>query len=220
MRIFLLFLLASASAFCIAQESLPAAYEFKTNRLGESLDEFRAIPDNASDVYVNTGNPNAWRVDKKKTVHIQETFCSDRYQVPGKIYRPDVVECTIPRAKNNDENFITTTLISDLTYSFYKGRLYQISMHYFSSNYAGIARAFRQKYGDPSQTKTEAFQNAYGATWSGDVLYWLSGTQGIVVSEGSGNGPAQNGMDMHTGASILFSDSALAPPDTKQVLNF
>jgi hypothetical protein len=93
-------------------------------------------------------------------------------------------------------------------------------MRYFSSDYVRIAEAFRLKYGEVTHTQAETFQNGYGAKWSGDVLNWQAGTQSIVVREGSGNGPGQDGLDMHTGASVIFLDRALASPEQKPALNF
>ena len=206
---------------CVAQESQNSGYAFKGNRLGESLDEFKAMPNNAVDLWINTGNPNAWTVDKKKNIHLEGPFCSDEYQSRGPSQVPyGSIVCTLPRAKSNDVNFIDASLIGDLSYSFYQKKLYKISMRSFSREYSHISAAFQAKYGTFAETTTETFTNAYGATWHGGVLVFRSGTQSILVREGSGNGPAQNDLNMQTGVSIVFTDSALSPPNAKPIINF
>lgn len=213
--------LAVAAALGAPGTQSESVYTFKGNRLGEPLEEFRSDPRNASDVYLNTGNPNARKVDKKKTIHWTEPICSDKVQaldfgMPKPVYDGEIV-CSIKNINDNSANEVMGEPATALTYSFIGGLLYQIHMMFPSISYPVMKSAFVGRYGPATKTGSDAYQNGYGARWTGEHLFWKQGDQTILMMEGSGNGPGQDDMNPSNGGmSISFTDDALLSKNLKQ----
>jgi hypothetical protein len=184
-------------------------FSFKGNALGMTLDEFKRS--NATDaIWINTGTPGM-HVNKKLSRQVSTPLCSDTYGV-GADLQPGEVFCDVsPGVANPEGKDIAGEKVARVDYRFMNGRLYRISMPFASVHYAGIRGAFIQRYGSPTRSSDESFQNAYGARWTGEILVWSQGSQSIVLREGSQDGPAQNRFEALGSSTASFEDTSLAP---------
>jgi len=101
--------------------------------------------------------------------------------------------------------------VGSVLYHFFNGKLYEIDLHFAAIRYRVIKAAFQDKYGPPSEQSESQFQNGFGASWTGEDLFWKLGTQSLFLYEGPKNGPGQDQFDEIASSAATFADSALAP---------
>jgi hypothetical protein len=116
---------------------------------------------------------------------------------------------------NPDGLTIGSTSANGVAYQFLNGKLYKVTISCWSRVFAKLEEAFETKYGQPTATSTENFQNAYGARWNGANFAWTKGSQVITLHEGSGNGPAQD-----ENSSVTYEDHSLEPVVVKAMASF
>jgi hypothetical protein len=170
-------------------------------------------------VWINTGDPNK-RQDKKKTMEVPTPFCTDTmHEFPGDDgdLEPGEVLCNpAPAPVNHRYRTFAGIEALQIIYRFYRGKLYSINITIPAGDYQIVRSAFIQKYGSNFTAHSQGFQNAFGASWSGEVLSWQRNNQFLVMVEGSGNGPGQNAFNGINVSSIGFTDSSLGPPIPKR----
>jgi hypothetical protein len=216
------FLILLCSPACAFTQDL----SFKGSSLGMSLEQWKNNPANASELWVNYGNPSAWRRDKKKTVHISGPFCSDSgMAIPGiePLFDGDVV-CTIAHVGAIATTEVGNAEVSNLRYEFHDGKLFLMAFRFSSGSYNAAASAFTTKYGTATKFSSDSYQNGYGANWTGETRTWnFPGVQ-IYVAEGSGNGPAQDARDPSKGGLGRLTDltviNRLMKATAQQSINF
>ncbi len=185
---------------------------FRGNQLGMTLAQWKANPQNASSVWVNTGNPNAWRVDKKKTIHMTGGWCDDSgILLPGiDDANPGDVTCSVGYEGDPvGTTDVSNQTITHLRYSFRDGSLYNISFRFGSSSYSTFKAAFAAKYGPAAMTDSIPYENGFGANWKGEAEMRTYGSTIIYLVEGPGDGPGQNGNDASKGGGAYISNSTV-----------
>lgn len=230
MRLGSLFVACAMLAVCsissqsvIAQTSAPT-FTFKGNYLGMPLAEFKTKNVGES-VFINTGKPK-WngRSDKKFTLEVPTPLCTDQYHGfpgdPGNEAPNEILCNTSPGERNQGALQFAGTQAVSMFYRFYGGRLYEIEIHLTSHDYKDVKLAFIQKYGSPSSKDDKSYQNGFGARWTGEVVYWKSGTQEVALSEGAGNGPGQDSHSIASDASAVFIDVGNMPPSSNKKIDF
>ncbi len=168
---------------------------FKGNWIGMSLAQWKANPENQSDVTL-TGHPgtSTWR---KKTVHILGAWCSDGSAgVPGPdeddiADGPGDLLCSVALPGWLGVTDVGDVEVSNLTYDFRGGKLISIKFFFESSKYAGVDLALSAKYGQGKEGTAVLYQNVFGARWTGETKYWKRGDILLTLGEGSGNGPGR-----------------------------
>jgi len=196
-----------------------AAYAFKGNSLGMTLDEFKKQNFSGYVYYDKKGNLT--KAGKKNAIQAATPVCTDdATQVDMRVnLGPDEVVCPEGNPRFAGQFF------AQVRYRFYKGRLFQIESQFGSSGYSHVKEAFIAKYGPVTETGYKDYQNGFGAHWQGETSIWRHGTQMIAVTEGPDNGPGQDGCDFQnteTGkclvpkldASAILRDNSLMPPTT------
>lgn len=196
---------------------------FRGNSLGMTLEEFRL---NNSKQVVSL--PTVVTIGKrKKETHYylaHSPFCSDSYpdKLPHEemaVLKPGEILCdALWNDPSRTDLSIADVPVRYIAYHFFNGRLVKVSVNFMAHGYFTIAMAFEAKYGSPTHKAHEGFQNAYGASWTGEAISWNFGSQLIVVREGSGNGPLQNGLS-ETGY-ITIEDSDRLPSPSKVKVDF
>jgi hypothetical protein len=195
------------------------AYAFKGNSLGMTLDEFKRQNSSGYVYYDKKGNLT--KAGKKDAIQVATPVCTDStvFSAQPNVKAnlgPDEVACPEEHPQFAGQSF------AEVSYRFYKGRLFQIQIQFNSSGYFQVKEAFVAKYGSVSETGHMDYQNGFGAHWQGETSIWRHGTQAIVVMEGPDNGPGQDGCDFRnteTGkclvpkfdASAVLRDKSLTP---------
>jgi hypothetical protein len=207
-----------------AQTAPPTQFSFKGNYLGMPLQEFKTKNVGES-VFINTGKPK-WngRANKKDTQEVPTPLCTDQYQgFPGDPQNeaPNEVLCNpSPGDRNQSALQFAGIQAVSMFYRFLGSRLYDIEIHLVSHDYGDVKAAFIQKYGAPTSTTSERYQNGYGATWTGEVCHWRSGNQAIALTEGSGNGPGQDSRSFASLALAVFLDTSNVPRSSTKSADF
>ncbi|MDP7597656.1 MAG: hypothetical protein QGI68_19120, partial [Pseudomonadales bacterium] len=90
-----------------------------------------------------------------------------------------------PFERNRGPNRTTVAGVETelLVYHFIDDKLYRISAFFEQDGYSDVKRALSAKYGNPSSTNVHEYQNAYGATFSGESLSWHRGVSSIDFIE-------------------------------------
>lgn len=70
-----------------------------------------------------------------------------------------------------------------LTYKFVGRLLFEIAVTFDRSHYGEVRAAFAQKFGEPKDAKVKEYQNAFGATFQGEVSLWNNGLSSIMLTE-------------------------------------
>ena len=206
-----------------------AAYEFKGNSLGMTLEEFKRQHFSGYVYYDKKGHLT--KPGKKDAVQLAMPICTDSPVLaadwiltssfwPDKgTLLPDEVVCP-----EGDPKF-AGQFFAKVRYLFYKGRLFHIESIFGSSGYSQVKEAFIAKYGPVNETRYSDYQNGFGAHWQGEISIWHHGTQEIEVKEGPDNGPGQDGCDSDSivsgicvspklNASAILRDNSLMPHTT------
>jgi hypothetical protein len=188
---------------------------FKGNSLGMSLEEFKQA-NRGQQVWINTGDPNK-RQNKKLSRLVDtplRTDTLDGFEGTAEVAprKPGEVVCNISSGSfNPDAKVVAGTKMGQIIYRFYGGKLYEIQLQFAAVSFSGVKAAFISKYGPPTNTEQESFQNGFGARWSGEGVEWVIGkTMRVILVEGPGNGPGQDNLSETANATI--ADSSLAPP--------
>jgi hypothetical protein len=71
--------------------------------------------------------------------------------------------------------------------SFYKGNLMSFYFQFPHDSYEQMRDAVKQKFGSPKESKQETYQNAYGATFTGESLIWTNEVSSVSVEEIAGD---------------------------------
>ncbi len=207
-----------------AQPTSPTQFTFKGNYLGMSLQEFKTKNAGES-VFINTGKAK-WngRADKKYNLEVPTPLCTDQYHGflgdPGNEAPGEVFCNPSPGDRNQSALQFAGLQAGSMFYRFLGGRLYEIEIHLTSHDFADVKAAFTQKFGAPTRTTAESYQNGFGATWTGEVCHWKSGSQAIALTEGSGNGPGQNPRSIASNALAIFWDTSNVPPSATKPVDF
>jgi hypothetical protein len=210
---------------CASAQTAPSTqFTIKGNFLGMPLQEFK-VKNVGESVFINTGKPK-WngRADKKSTLEVPTPLCTDQYQGfpgdPGNEAPNEVLCNESPGDRNQSGLQFAGVQAVSMFYRFLGGRLNEIEIHLTSHDYMDVKAAFIQKYGTPTNTTSESYQNGYGASWTGEVCHWKSGNQAIALSEGSGNGPGQNSRSIASSALAIFLDTSNLPPSSTKPADF
>jgi hypothetical protein len=107
---------------------------------------------------------------------------------------------------------------SGVVYQFLNGQLYKIVILSSVAMVKDLKDAFAAKYGEPTTAAPDDYQNGYGARWTGANFVWTHGSQGIILHEGSANGPAQERTNYDS--SVTYEDHSLEPVPVKAATNF
>ena len=220
----LLFITMLVGASVAAQTISSTHFTFKGNYLGMALQEFKT-KNLGESVFINTGKPK-WtgRADKKSTLEVPTPLCTDQYQGfpgdPGNEAPNEVLCNPSPGERNQSALQFAGVQAVSMFYRFLSGRLYVIEIHLTSHDYTDVKAAFILKYGSPTNTTSESYQNGYGATWTGQLCHWISGNQAIALTEGSGNGPGQNSHSWASNASAIFLDTSDIPSSPTKPADF
>lgn len=199
-----------------------ATYEFKGNSLGMTLEEFKRQHFSGYVYYDKKGNLT--KEGKKNAIQTATPVCTDSPALLSQPYMranlgSDEVACP------EDHPQFAGQRLAEVSYRFYKGRLFQIQIQFNSSGYSNVKEAFIAKYGPVTETEYKDYQNGFGAHWQGELSTWRRGTQMIEVMEGPDTGPGQEGCDFRspsTGdclvpkldASAILRDNSLMPSTT------
>ncbi len=70
-----------------------------------------------------------------------------------------------------------------LNFKFVDGRLFNISGLFLQEKFERMRQAFVTKYGLPTSTEQETYQNSFGATFPGVILTWNNGVSSITLAE-------------------------------------
>jgi hypothetical protein len=95
------------------------------------------------------------------------------------------------------------------------GKLWKIELVFDSRSFETINKAFSAKFGEPSSTTTEEFQNGFGAKFTGQLKTWHRGPQSILLREG-GHAPDQPG----NGQILIFDDVAAKKLEVPPKIDF
>lgn len=164
------------------QAALPAderPYEIKGDRLGMPLSYFK--------------------VKHRRSV-MGDTklapFCSDAnpdFENPFLLYKPEMAKAGIvcgtthfPFEENqNPPSFPTIGGVKAdfFVYQFVDNRLYEILITIDHKNYGKVISGVKEKYGEPSTSRTETYQNGFGAKFDGEILTWANSVSDITVLE-------------------------------------
>jgi len=199
--------------------SVGRPFDFKDVHLGMQLSEFKVVM--AGDtVWVNTGKPNIFgHASKKYNKQVPTPLCTDTMrEFPGDI--PDLKDGEVlcnpsPGYANQDRLTVMGLQLESAIYRFYKSRLYEIDITASPSLFEVLQYGFRTKYGAPRSATTSSYQNGFGASWTGQNLYWERGRESIIFTEGPGNGPGQSAATEPHPSSAMFLDADLQPPPEK-----
>lgn len=207
--LFLTVVLLTIPAMAQSPSVREPAFTFKSATLGMSLSNFQSA--NRKDVWINTGDPLKRR-DKKKSQMVSAPLCTNQYDVGmGERLRSGEIGClTSMEGFNVEARTVAGKEALYLRYFFFTERLYRITMGFYGYHFPTVLEAFMQKYGTPEKVTEEAFQNGYGARWTGEVVIWRKGKQSITLKQGPTGGPGQDGFDSvrPTTAEFLMEDLA------------
>lgn len=201
---------SNASAYAPVGSESP--YKFKSAYLGMTLEEFKRVT--SGDVVERPAGSNFLGMPRTKKV--PTPFCTDSIRgFEGDplldLKKGEVVCNPSPADANQDLLVVTGLRLRRITYSFYHGRLYKISLTMSPAMFGRILGAFGEKYGVPHKLKSDSYQNGFGATWRGENFAWERGAQLIVLNEGSAGGPAQFG-----DSNGVIVNPQLGPPAASQ----
>lgn len=181
-------------------------YSVKADKLGETLDEWRA--NNISSLttpFTTEGCPglidqgNSIKSDQKqfnkflKEHRGQVMRCADLKKsldkvcsndtvtnYPGAPVDPDVVFCFPPSGDNL--TFANAPLLSETSW-FYKGHLYKLEMTLRNTfGLPDLMTALGEKFGKPASHQTTQLQNGFGAQFEQDVFNWNNGVSTVELS--------------------------------------
>lgn len=188
-------------------------YEFKMAHFGMSLEEFKHA---ASGELVDRPLPEHTIFGAPKTKKFPTPLCTDSTRAfEGdpllELKNGEVVCNASPGNANQNLGTVAGRKLRYITYSFYDGKLYKISLQIPPSTFVAVVEAFSKKYGVPRKSSSDSYQNEFGATWSAANFVWKRGSQTIVIKEGVGRGPGQ--FDDGTG---VIMDTAFGPPAAPQ----
>ncbi|WP_426701943.1 hypothetical protein ACPPVV_02695 [Rhodanobacter sp. Col0626] len=195
-----------------------APYEFKMARLGMSLEEFKRV---ASGELVDRPLPGHTIFGGLRMKKFPTPLCTDSTRAfEGdpllELKKGEVVCNASPGDVNQNLGTVAGRKLRYITYSFYDGKLYKISLQMPPSTFAAVVDAFSKKYGVPLQSGSDSYQNGFGATWSVAKFVWKRGRQTIAVKEGVGRGPGQ----FDDGTGVIMDPSFGPPAPPQQPLDF
>jgi hypothetical protein len=195
-----------------------APYEFKNTHLGMSLEEFKRVT--SGDLVKRASEHTFLWVPRTKMV--PTPFCTDSMRGfegdPLFDLKKGEVVCN-PSPQDANENLLKVAgfRLRQITYSFYNGKLYKISLKISPGLFGAVLDAFSKKYGTPQKLESDSYQNGFGATWRGENFVWKKGEQLIILNEGAGGGPAQIGDDSN---GVIVSPAFGPPAAPQQPLDF
>jgi hypothetical protein len=216
-----------------------APFEFKGTHLGMSLSEFKQVMAAKTMVDIPRGQAMGTSSNRRSGKQEVETpFCTDTQSgfdgdLLGRkegevICNPSPSPRIAPSGVSAGHPIIPQLLdvagvyLHSCLYHFYNGKLYSIRIEVYGQTFDTVAQAFSEKYGAYQKLPPTIYSTALGAKWSGKNLTWVRGTQSIVASEGSSNGPRLNPLIQSSTEYSVFSfvDHTLEPPVEKKPLNF
>lgn len=196
-------------------------YTFKGNWLGMSLKQFK-VQDKGQQVLLPYWDPSIKKKNKMTTHAFNTPLCSDTISgFDTETIGPHEVVCNpSPGNVNLEARTVAGVLTDRIHYRFYKGKLCSISIDFPHFYFGAISRAFEAKYGKPTSTKLDSYENAFGATWTGTELYWERGKESIGIMEGAGGGPGQKST-ANDESIVVISDQSLGPNSSaKPIVDF
>lgn len=184
-------------------------YSFKKAYLGMTLEEFKRVT-GGDLVERGTGHNILGMPTTKK---FPTPFCTDSIRGfegdPMLELKPDEIVCNpSPQDANQDLLAVTGLKLRRITYGFFHGKLYKISLTIAPSMFGKVFDAFSKKYGAPHRLDPDAYQNDFGATRQGENFRWARGAQSITLNQGSG--------EVISDSKGVFMDSSLGPPTAPQ----
>ena len=157
-------------------ESSPAPTEFKGFALGQyTLDTFVKQFHHMCDGHPEPGpqlsskmHPDAVSSIYAEEWHAKKGVVSGRIAFPFERYYDGDYWFTVA----GDVWTIAGIQMFDMVHQFIDGILCRMTIDFPSDGFGKVVDAFSHKYGTPSDVETEVYQNAYGATFDGDVVNW------------------------------------------------
>jgi hypothetical protein len=153
--------------------SLPISTDrasFQSYRLGQSLEEVRAIPIGVGEsaIFVCEGEPNASQfvqsLPSEKGVGVK--LCYPTSQIgPSRVFQ---------------DLKISNEISGHSRFRFFKEKLFEIEVWSDATAAPTLLDALTRKYGRPKLTSAE-LQNAYGAKWEQSIYSWAIGNDSIIM---------------------------------------
>jgi hypothetical protein len=191
----------SSSSGQMQSQTASPPYDLKGDRLGMSLGDFR-----------DKHHRNVGDVDVKGKYHEdahQAPFCEDKGN--------GLTECQIYFPFEKAEGKAAETIANapaDLMFEFVDGKLWGISAVFKQADFETVKKGFTEKFGDPKSSESKMYQNAFGATFSGQILGWNNGTSTILLIERNRNLNTSSVQMEHTAlAAIAKARTSKSKPD-------
>jgi hypothetical protein len=153
-----------AIALCLtcSSQKQPEPYSVKADKLGESLDAWRA------------NNPHVDVCDNN-TLDSRLGSAAD----------PDVVYCL---ARAGEEQTFATAPLTGITAWFFKGQLFRLEMDVWNRNWSDtVLLALIDKYGAP-KVEEVPLENGFGARFSMSIYTWKNEVSTIVTLDAFNKG--------------------------------
>jgi hypothetical protein len=214
-------------------------FEFKGAHLGMTLSEFKQVMAAKTMVDVPRGQSMGTLSNMRSGKQEVDTpFCDDTQNgfdgdLIGRkagevICNPSPSPRMVPSGVSTEHPInpnlldIAGVKVHSALYYFYEEKLYSIRIEGYGGDFNKVAQAFSEKYGTYQKLSPTVYSNALGARWAGQNLTWVRGTQAIVATEGSSNGPRVQPFLLSSNeySTFIFVDHALEPPVEKKSLNF
>ncbi len=164
-RRLILGLIVAAISGQVQSQTASPPYDLKGDRLGMSLEDFKAKYRHSV-----RGDPR------------EAPFCEDKGN--------GLTECQIYFPFEKAEGKAAETIANvpaDLMFEFVDGKLWGISAVFKQTDFETVKKGFTEKFGDPKSSESRMYQNAFGATFSGQILGWNNGTSTILLVERNRN---------------------------------
>lgn len=82
---------------------------------------------------------------------------------------------------------VAGTKVQDLVHTFIDGVLFKIHGFFDAGGFTAVRDGFKTKFGKPGSSRTESYQNAYGATFKGECHVWSNGVCTLLLEEFGGD---------------------------------
>ena len=196
----------------VTQRSKPAPIEFKGFTLGEyTLETFVKQFHHFCDGHPEPGpqlssnmHPEAVGSIWAEEWHAANGVVSGRIAFPFERYYDGEYWFTVA----GEVWTIASVKMYDMVHQFIDGILCRMTIDVPSAGFAKIIDAFSHKYGSPSDVETEIYQNAYGASFDGNVINWKFPDCSIIAVQYAG--------DRDTSRIVFFHDTLFSKIDSRK----
>jgi hypothetical protein len=180
----------------------PEPYELKGNRLGMSLSDFKTryfhVPtgDTRPGPFCSDAYPDGF----SRRTKLHDTAALDAVKADT---AAGLVTCKIffPYEEMEGPKSTVANVPVVLLFDFVDGKLYRIGASFRQEVFDRVRAAFTEKYGEPNLAETKTYQNAFGATFAGQIILWSNGLSSIQLTE--------RGIDLNT-STLTFLHTSLA----------